>query len=374
MVAATVVSVTLGCPVAAAAPSKSPTESTVLSPLPRLIGGAGIGYAISYPTSDEHGRPTVANGQVYLPVGNPPPGGWPVVSWAKGTVGVGDGCAMSTALARGLPDPFAVALSEPLLTDVLESGIAVVSTDYIGLGTVDRHQYLNSESESRAVIDIVGAAADSLPELSQTWVAAGHSQGGAAALTVGVQAAAYGNSPDLRGVVAIAPSSNVENIIAVLTPQTPRVAQLTSITATLIYILYGLQDARPDIDINSYLSDLGRERVASAEDMCIGDLRQSVDGIAPQQLLSRPLSDPTLVAALRDYMAVPVVGYTRPVVIEQGLADAVVPPLGTTALAAQLLAGGAGDLTYLPIPGATHYDVVATTAADTTARISAMLR
>ncbi|RZL67464.1 MAG: lipase, partial [Rhodococcus sp. (in: high G+C Gram-positive bacteria)] len=82
-------------PIADAAPATS------IDVLPRLIDGAAAGYALSYATTDEHGRAAVARGQVYLPSGTPPPGGWPVVSWAKGTVGVGDSCAMSTALDDG---------------------------------------------------------------------------------------------------------------------------------------------------------------------------------------------------------------------------------------------------------------------------------
>ncbi|WP_415975998.1 alpha/beta fold hydrolase [Rhodococcus sp. 077-4] len=365
---AVVVVATLTSPLAGATPAES------LTPLPRLIEGAGTGFAVSYSTVDEHGRPTVAKGQIYLPAGTAPEGGWPVVSWAKGTVGVGDACAMNSTLDAGTEDPMAVELSKPLLSQLLRSGSAVVSSDYIGLGTPDAHHYLNATSEARAVIDIVGAAADALPALSRTWVAAGHSQGGAAALTAAATANSYGAPSDFRGVVAFAPASNIEDVLPLLGPALPRIPQLDGVTATLIYILFGLKDSRPDLDVDSYLSDLGREYVASAEDRCIVDLREAVDGVAPQQLLSRPLSDPAMAAALREYMAVPTTGYTEPVVIEEGLADTVVPPVGATALAAQLLAGGAQDVTYRPIPGATHYDIIAETVDDAAPRIATMLR
>lgn len=360
----------LATPLAGAAP----VESGFLTPLPRLMDGAGAGYAMSYSTVDEHGQQTVAKGQIYLPDGPAPQGGWPVVSWAKGTVGVGDKCAMSTALDAGTEDPMAVGLSKPLLTELLRNGTAVVSTDYIGLGTSDPHHYLNATSAAHAVTDIVSAAADVLPELSRTWVAAGHSQGGAAAMTTGALANTYGAPSDFRGVVAFAPASNVENVLPLLGPGTPRIQPLDGVTATLIYVLFGLGNSRPDLDVDSYLSDLGREYVALAEDLCIVDLRESVDGIAPQQLLSRPLSDPAMVSALHTYMAVPTNGYTRPVVIEEGLADTVVPPVSATALAAQLVAGGADDVTYRPIAGATHYDIIAKTVDDAVPRIANMLR
>ncbi|MBY4207277.1 alpha/beta fold hydrolase [Rhodococcus fascians] len=356
-------------PIAGAAPATS------IDVLPRLIDGAAAGYSLSYTTTDEHGRPAIAHGQVYLPSGTPPPGGWPVVSWAKGTVGVGDSCAMSTALDDGAAeDPMAVELSKPLLTQLLRSGTAVVSTDYIGLGTTDAHHYLNSISEANAVTDIVSAAADELPELSRTWVAAGHSQGGAAALTTGARADTYGERTDFRGVMSFAPSSNLEAVLPLLSPTTPRIAPLDNITATLIYVLYGLRDSRPDLDVNSYLSELGSDYLAHAEDNCISDIRQKVSGVAPQQLLSRPLSDPAMTSAIGDYLSVPTTGYTRPVTIEQGLADTVVPPALTTALAAELAAQGIRDVTYLPVPGATHYDVIAATVDDALPRILDMLR
>lgn len=263
----------------------------------------------------------------------------------------------------------AVELSKPLLTQLLRSGTAVVSTDYIGLGTADAHHYLNSISEANAVTDIVSAAADELPELSRTWVAAGHSQGGAAALTTGARADIYGERSDFRGVMSFAPSSNLEAVLPLLSPTTPRIAPLDNITATLIYVLYGLRDSRPDLDVNSYLSELGRDYLAHAEDNCISDLRQKASGVAPEQLLARSLSDPAMTSAIRDYLSVPTTGYTRPVTIEQGLADTVVPPALTTALAAELVAQGIRDVTYLPVPGATHYDVIAATVDDALPRI-----
>lgn len=356
-------------------PIADATPATSVDVLPRLIDGAAAGFALSYSTTDEHGRPAIARGQVYLPSGAPPSGGWPVVSWAKGTVGIGDSCAMSTVLDDGAAeDPLAVELSTPLLSQLLRSGTAVVSTDYIGLGTPDAHHYLNSVSEANAVIDIVGAAADELPELSRTWVAAGHSQGGAAALTTGTRANIYGSASDFRGVMSFAPSSNLESILPLLSPNTPRIAPLDNITATLIYVLHGLRDSRPDIDVNSYLSELGNDYLAQAEDSCISELRQKVIGVAPQQLLARSLSDPEMASALRDYLAVPTTGYTRPVVIEQGLNDTVVPPALTTALAAELVGRGNRDVSYLPVPGATHYDVIAATVDDALPRILGMLR
>src|ERR1700752_2482310 len=39
------------------------------------------------------GSPTVVSGAVFVPPGDPPPGGWPVIGYAHGTVGVTPDCA-----------------------------------------------------------------------------------------------------------------------------------------------------------------------------------------------------------------------------------------------------------------------------------------
>lgn len=54
---------------------------------------AARAYKLSYRTPDHHGHLAQGTGLLYLPAGNAPPGGWPVVSWAHGTQGVADHCA-----------------------------------------------------------------------------------------------------------------------------------------------------------------------------------------------------------------------------------------------------------------------------------------
>ncbi|KQS00563.1 hypothetical protein ASG12_06695 [Williamsia sp. Leaf354] len=373
-VATSVLALTVMSPIAHSAPSTpvGTTISTTALPPRQLLSGAASGYAISYSTTDEHGRRAIANGQVYLPSGRAPVGGWPVVSWAKGTVGVGDQCAMSTTLAAGRPDPYAVEISKPLLTRLLAAGTAVVSTDYIGLGSPDAHRYLETTAEAHAVIDIVRAAASRFPALSRTWVAVGHSQGGGAALAAGALTRSYGTGLGFRGTVAIAPASNIESVVSQLGPATPRIGLISNITATFAYILSGLKASRPDIDVDFYLTDLGRRTVAAAGDRCIAEERATLASVVPQQLLRRPLSDPTFTRALRAYLAVPTTGYRQPVVIEQGLADSVVSPALTTLLVGQLAAGGTIARYNVDRP-ATHYDVIGRTAGQSAAAIARML-
>ena len=72
------------------------------------------------------GSPTVVSGAVFTPPGIPPPGGWPVIGYAHGTVGVTPDCG-PTVDSRLLGDITSVAIQ-------LNLGYAVAYTDYAGLG------------------------------------------------------------------------------------------------------------------------------------------------------------------------------------------------------------------------------------------------
>ena len=329
---------------------------------------------MTYTTTDEYGHPATSAGQVYVPRGTAPASGWRVVSWAKGTVGVGNRCSMDYALTHDLPVPPAVDMAEPLVEGLLRAGIAVVSTDYIGLNAEGlkpgrEHHYLNSSAESHAVVDMVHAARAARPDISDTWAAAGHSQGGQAAIT---SSALVSNQSDqkFRGTVAFAPASNTETILGALGPQVPSIGPIKNITATLIYVLYGLRDSRPDLHLDSYLTRRGRDLVDRAPDLCIFDLRTAVASIGPDKVLAKPLLGP-VADALRTYMGVPVTGHHKPITIEHGTHDTVVPTAGSALLTTQLVANGAN--THLDLVDATHYDVIAKTTPQSVAVLKKLL-
>ena len=60
----------------------------------------------------------------------------------------------------------------------------MVATDYEGLGTPGDHPYLIGASQGRAVLDIVRAARQLDPDLSDQVMTAGHSQGGGIGLSI----------------------------------------------------------------------------------------------------------------------------------------------------------------------------------------------
>jgi hypothetical protein len=141
------------------------------------------------------GLATVVSGAVFTPPGAPPPGGWPVIGYAHGTVGVTPDCA-PTGDSRLLGDITSVAIQ-------LKLGYAVAYTDYAGLGkptgsvpgTPTSHAYLEPKSAAFNLIDAVRAARTVVPQLSSRWVALGSSQGGETAWAAAEYFSATGRAP-----------------------------------------------------------------------------------------------------------------------------------------------------------------------------------
>jgi pimeloyl-ACP methyl ester carboxylesterase len=163
------------------------------------------GWRIMYLSTDGGGNPRAVTGLLFVPEGDAPDDGWPLLAWAHGTTGIAPQCAPSRG---GAPPPaFGV------------EGVHVM-TDYIGLGPEgELHPYISAAGEANAVVDSVQAAHNltATPDvvdatIADQWVLAGHSQGGHAAL------AAHEVAPDrlpeheLLGTVAIAPGSMLTEV------------------------------------------------------------------------------------------------------------------------------------------------------------------
>ncbi|WP_240963426.1 hypothetical protein [Antrihabitans stalactiti] len=54
---------------------------------------ASSSQKVTYWTVGANGEPMLSNAALYIPEGDPPPGGWPVIARAHGTTGIGDECA-----------------------------------------------------------------------------------------------------------------------------------------------------------------------------------------------------------------------------------------------------------------------------------------
>ncbi len=202
--------------------------------------------------------------------------------------------------------------------------------------------YLDGKVEAHSVVDSVKAARVIDSSISNRWAVVGQSQGGGAAITTARYATEYGgDSLDYRGGVGTGVPANIELTLLPAGPGFPPIALGGGLTSYALYILAGLREAHPEIDLNSYLNELGREKVDSAEKLCAADLDEASKDLVLGDIFSRPLSQiPNFQGLLNDYMGVPTSGYDRPIFIGQGLLDVDVPAPSALSLVAALVANG----------------------------------
>jgi pimeloyl-ACP methyl ester carboxylesterase len=308
------------------------------------------------------GKPVAVSGIVSVPRGKSPKGGWPVVTWAHGTTGIAPQCAPSRDTGPSSGADSTDKGTAPLFNTWIKDGYAVVRTDYEGLGGPGVHPYLIGRSEGDGVLDIVRAARQLDPALSNRVVISGHSQGGHAALWAASLAPSY--TPDLHvlGTVAFAPESHTAQQASLL-----RSVSSTSLTGLAAMILRGVSVAYPRLNINALLTPQAAALYPQTLTKCLGQLDQpnSLGGLPLNQLVSQNADLTPVIKdlALNDPDNLKIKGT---VLIEQGLADTTVLPPFDQELSQELAHNGA-KVTYHTYPGATHGGVLTAAAKDATA-------
>ncbi|RDI66306.1 lipase family protein [Nocardia pseudobrasiliensis] len=328
----------LGLPIAQAAPATGVVRSVEPLSAAATLPGSVNSERLLYSTTTVGDQPTVASAAVYFPPGEAPAGGWPIIAWAHGTVGLGDDCAYSVG------GPAEVARDWAYLGTWLKQGYAIVAADYAGLGTPGEHPYLDGVVEAHNVVDAVRAASDHYGSLAKKWVVVGQSQGGGAAVATARHATEFGGPElDYRGAVATGTPAYIEDILQPLGPGVPPVKLSKDTTAYVLFILNGLRTAHPELNIDSFLTDAGREWVARGQRECVGALAEdaSEHNVVVGDLFARPLSQiPDLHGLLYNYLGLPETGYDKPLFMGQGLRDTDVITPETLRFAAVLQANG----------------------------------
>lgn len=168
---------------------------------------------IMYRSSDTDGAPAAVVG-TYLAPAAPwnGPGPRPLIAFAGGSKGQGDQCAPSKLLTTLIeyepPLDVMVEFDVVALYSLLARGMAVVMTDYHGLGTPAVHDLLNRKAQAYALLDAARAAralpgnglAPDAPVLLY-----GYSQGGSAAAAAAELRGSYAPELDVRGAYVGAP-------------------------------------------------------------------------------------------------------------------------------------------------------------------------
>lgn len=156
-------------------------------------------------TNSDTGGPTQVSGAVFIPLGDAPANGWPVVAVAHGTTGINEPCAPS--LSGTLSDHVY------WVSSLVDLGFAVALTDYEGLGSPGVHPYLDARTAGFNVIDSVRALRHTFPQVSPNWTALGGSQGGGAVWAADEVARTYAPELNLAGAVAWAPAADVVGLV-----------------------------------------------------------------------------------------------------------------------------------------------------------------
>lgn len=325
------------------------------------VDGAASAYRFLYSTTNQHDQPAVGTAALFTPKTAPPQGGWPVIAWAHGTVGLGDDCTPS-AQPRSSRD-------NEYLTHWLQQGYAVVAADYVGLGTPGLMSYLNGASTAHGIVDAVIAAHHMDLPLSPKWAVVGQSQGGAAAIDTAARASEFsvGSGLDYRGVVATGTPANVSTLVKQAGPDMTVPPNLDPIAnAYAAYIIAALREANPGLGIDSALTPAGRAAADQAETACVRDLADALADMTVPGFFAAPMSSlPGFDEFVDGYMGTPQSGFDRPIFLGVGLQDRDVPPDLTLRFYDQLVGNGQ-DVVLKVYPDDDHSSTVLASTADST--------
>lgn len=295
--------------------------------LPPTLGLANAGQQLRllYSSTDGVGgkTPIAVSGALFLPKGQPPQGGWPIVAWGHGTFGMADICAPSW-FGRSYRDV-------RYLNAWLQQGFAVVATDYQGLGTPGPNPQLNNRSNSYTMLDSVRAVLHSVPGLANQVVLVGQSQGGSAVFAAAGYASTYAPELNIRGTVATGVIYNApKQTLATLTPfKTAYKRDPNRIDATLAYQFYSVLSAQqidPALKASDILTDSALPILEQSRISCLASLEDdaALAGLSTANTV-KPGANARLQAWWDDYLKFPTLKIKSPVFIGIGADDGLAP-------------------------------------------------
>lgn len=351
-------------------PSELPVADGTLirhEPLPLALSLPGIdgplpGRAtrLMYKSTDANGEAVAVTGAYVEPAAKwRGDGPRPLVAVAPGTMGQGDQCAASMALEHPLQlngQTVSVGYEDLSVYRLLLRGVAVVVTDYVGLGTTDRlHTYVNRVDGAHAVLDAVRAARslDSASVTSDSRVGLfGYSQGGGATAAAAELQPSYAPDVQLAGTYAGAPPADLTEVTKAIDG--------SDLAGALGWSLNGFLQTEPALRpiADRYINEAGQEALKDLSTMCVGDALfgyggdSSTDWTRTGQSISDVIrAEP----ALQSFLAEQRIGSTAPgspVRVATGVSDDLVPHGQARRLAVDWCGKG-GKVTYVPvlIPG-----------------------
>lgn len=296
---------------------------------------------VMYRSEDTHDQPTAVTG-TYLEPSAPwtGPGPRPVVVVAPSTQGQGDQCAPSKLLQEGFhyrfPLDVTIEYEYATVFALASRGIAVMMTDYHGLGTPAMHDYLNRKAEAHAVLD-AGRAAKRLPGTSlrpESKVGiSGYSQGGGAGGAAVELQPEYAPDLPLSGTYLIAPPANLQEVVHAQAFDSGPFGRGGIGVGAIGYIANGMRAEYPEAraHIDAALNDQGRQLLQETSTTCLPEMglrylyRNTGDfTVSGRSIFTELLSTPQL----KPYADEQMIGThtpASPVLIANSVADDVVP-------------------------------------------------
>jgi pimeloyl-ACP methyl ester carboxylesterase len=311
-----------------------------------LLEKAASGLRILYASTDGiDGRtPVVVSGVVFLPKGEAPAGGWPVVAWAHGTTGIADICAPSW---RGRSER-----DVAYLNTWLAQGYAIVASDYQGLGTPGAHPYLATRPEAYSVLDSVRAALAGVPGLANSIVIVGQSQGGAAAFATAGAAPDYAPELMIRGTVATGTPYFSPEATAKFNAASRRDVVDPTIAYTLL-IMHFARQVMPELEPREYIAEAAWPIYEMGAKACIGDLFAATRSAALTRAATFKKDPAAVFERAFSYMTYGTLRLRQPLFMGTGEKDRDVPPAIQLQLAKDACAAGTALEAHL-YPGLDH--------------------
>ncbi|MFH8989221.1 lipase family protein [Streptomyces sp. NPDC017940] len=216
-------------------------------------------WKIHYRSTTAKGTPNTVSGTVIVPQDGRT-GPRPLVTYAVGTVGVGDHCAPSAGFPRGTTP------EANLIRQLTLRGWAVAVTDYEGLGTPGDHTYTVGRAAGHAVLDAARAAVRlpgaGLSKDSPVGIM-GYSQGGQASSWAAELHGSYAPDLDVKGTATGGVPGDLR-----------KVADFNDGghgSGLVFMAAIGQNAAFPELRLESYLNATGRSLIGALRDSCVAD-------------------------------------------------------------------------------------------------------
>jgi pimeloyl-ACP methyl ester carboxylesterase len=297
------------------------------------LANAGRSVRILYISTDglDGMRKVPVSGVLYVPKGEAPKDGWPLIAWAHGTVGVADVCAPSFG-GRSERDV-------TYLNFWLQQGYAIVATDYQGLGVPGAHPYLATRPEAYSVLDSIRAVQRASFGLSKKVVVVGQSQGGAAAFATAAYAPSYAPELDIRGAVATGtPYFSPETQAARRAKRSP-----DAVDGKLAYtflLLSTVEQIDSSFSMTDFVTDAAQPVVIGVSKTCLRQIARQIIDAKLTYTLSFKKDPAPMLSKVVELMGYPTLSIKPPVFLGTGGRDADVPPEVQLHLGADACANG----------------------------------